>query len=374
MKKDEPTFLVDADSPYSDLMFSGLGRVEFFGDSNPLQRANVLAIADVLEVRSSTRVDAALLAGCQNLKAVVTPVVGLDHVNMAAVAETGRRLGREIPVVNAAGSTAEAVADWTIGAICTVTGHLPSCVGIIGVGNCGSAVVRRLEMMGVPFLTCDPGRAGQAGFTHTAMEDLSACEVVTFHVPLTVAGQSPWPTADMISVDLCRSLMAAGCHVVVNSSRGGIVDEAVFALPASDRPLLACDVFRGEPCPTPASVAACALATPHIAGSGRYGRANAAQMVRSAVCRILCISDSPIDDRLYNLPDRPALITAPGDLSTAPGFALFTDKLSRLSGTYLSSGFRSEYLAAPPADRMAAFTRFRLAGTRTEPLWDGSGN
>ncbi|HNU69853.1 MAG TPA: NAD(P)-dependent oxidoreductase [Myxococcota bacterium] len=372
--KVEPIFLVDQDSPFAELLFSGLGRVEYFGDSDPTSRPDLLESADVLSVRSSTRVDSGLLSRCNNLKVIVTPVVGTDHIDTNAVAELSARLGRVIPVFNAAGSTAEAVADWTIGAIFKSLEGAPTSVGVVGVGNIGRQVARRLDLLGITYLTCDPGRMDEPEFRHTPIEEVLGCQVVTFHVPMTRSGQSPWPTAGMISGQLCEDARHCGCRLFVNSSRGGIVVPDVFLMAGDRRPALACDVFLDEPAPAPAAIAACTVATPHLAGSGRYGRARAAMMVRDKVRAALDLPSQPLDPGLFGLPGRPEIRGLPGCISTESGMTRFLGEIDILSGTSQSASFRSEYISAAASDRARVFTSFRMAGTRTEPLWIGSCN
>lgn len=370
--KAEPIFLVDEDTPYAPLLFSGLGRVGFFGGSDPLSRPDMLESADVLSVRSSTRVDSRLLSRCGNLKVIVTPVVGTDHIDMTAVRELSTRLGWDVPIFNAAGSTAEAVADWTIGAMLQTIGCIPHSVAIIGVGNIGREVARRLDLLKISYITCDPGRNGEPGFVHIPIAEALACQVVTFHVPMTRPGESSWPTAGMLSVDLCELAAKSGCQLFVNSSRGGIVLPDVFRLALGRRPALACDVFLDEPVPAPNQIAACAVATPHLAGSGRYGRAKAALMVREKVCATLGLSPAVIEPDRFQLPARPIINVNLGLLSDSGGFDRFSSEISLYSGSSVSAAFRAEYLAAPAADRASVFTSFRAAGTRTEPLWIGS--
>jgi phosphoglycerate dehydrogenase-like enzyme len=368
-------FLVDADIPYAKLLFEGLGRVEYFDRSDPLQRLDVLEIADVLAVRSSTRVGAELLAGCRNLKILATPVVGTDHIDFRAVSAASALAGHDIKVINAAGSTADAVADWTVGAMVKVLGRLPTSVGIVGAGNCGLAVAKRLDMLGVRYLFNDPPKAArssaeatQAGtpvFTSTPMDEIACCEVITFHVPLTTPAQSAWPTADMISADFAVKARAFGCSLIVNCARGGIMDESLAALSPDTRPLLAVDVFKNEPSPSVDFVRACVLATPHIAGSGRIGRLNAATMIRRRVCEILEIGPAALPTAANHFPDRPEIKLDELDHDR------FLNQIEQLSGVTLSDEFKHAWQTSNPHERPILFNTFRALGIRTEPLWIG---
>lgn len=351
-------FLVDADIPYANLLFKGLGQVQFFDQSNPLQRLDVLEIADVLTVRSSTRVGADLLAACRNLKVLATPVVGTDHIDFRAVSAASGLVERDIKVINAAGSTADAVADWTVGAMAKVLGRLPTSVGIVGAGNCGLAVAKRLGMLGVRYLFNDPPKAAYGEFLSTSMDDIACCEVITFHVPLTTKAQSAWPTADMISADFATKARASGCKLILNCARGGILDESMASLSPDIRPLLAVDVFKNEPSPSVEFVRACVLATPHIAGSGRIGRLNAAAMIRRQICEILGTGPATLPTAANHFPDRPEI-----------NATNFLNQIEALSGVTLSDEFKHAWLTSNPAERPILFNTFRALGIRTEPIW-----
>lgn len=447
-----PIFLVDKDIPFSELIFNSLnplmlyghgkipalfndeelistknvpplGRIEFFEHSEPESRPDILKVADVIAVRSSTRVGDHLLSQCEALKAIATPVIGTDHIDFDAVARAERRLGYQIPVFNAPGSTADAVADWTVSAICKCLKKIPRRVAVIGVGNVGKAVISRLELLRIPYLTSDPGLAAEPGFTHIPLWKLEDCDVMTFHVPLTNPSQSPWPTLNMVSTDSCLKYHETGCRLLVNSSRGEIVHEGVFSLPSGKRPLLACDVFRNEPTPASGTISACDLATPHIAGSGRYGRLRAALMIRAAVCGHLGLNDTFSEALINPLPqfseskinsklnlvtvtapgkinlggdfvgcdgyqkinlggdfgeliggERPVLKINPGAVRRGDGFEGFMRELGRLSGTGVSDEFKRRYVDANEEERASIFLSIRRSGTRTEPSWSVCNN
>lgn len=385
MKPDDISFLVDDSIPCFEQLFNGLGDVRFFDRVIGGIPDDGLARADVLAVTSSTLVDADLLSRCDRLRVLATPVVGTDHIDFDAVAAAGQRIGHPITVVNAPGSTAQAVADWTVGAMLAALGHLPSSVAIVGFGACGRAVAERLRAIAVPFVTCDPLLAGAADdFRHTPLESLNDVEVATFHVPLTFPGQSPFPTADMINATFVQGFMSHGGRLVVNCSRGGILDETMFAeiddsgrrYPSQVVPvgpaagmLFALDVFRGEPAPARTTVAAAAIATPHVAGSGNIGRFNAAKMVRAETCRILGLKDKGITppDRL--LASRPILRFDSDQIRTADGFREFAAMLAELSGVAVHGSFRDFRASQRNADLPDFFRWTRGAALRTEPIW-----
>jgi|GEM_PF-493341 len=388
MKPDDIKFLVDDDIPYAGLMFAGLGDVRIFDRAVGGIPDDGLAGADVLAVTSSTRVDDALLSRCERVRVIATPVVGTDHIDFAAVAAAGERIGHEIHVVNAPGSTAQAVADWTVAAMLAGLQKVPESVAIVGFGNCGRAVAARLDALAVEYVTCDP-LLERPGFVHTPLESLDDIQVVTFHVPLTNPGQSPFPTAGMIDASFAARFRDLGGQMIVNCSRGGILDETMFDEvedsgrrdngpgPVTTGPaaglLFALDVFAGEPSPSRRTVAAAAVATPHIAGSGRIGRFNAIRMVRAGVCGIVGLPDSgiPVPDQLAA--SRPLLEFDAARLRTGDGFKEFSRRLAELSGVNGAGDFRHLWLGRADVDLPSIFRWARAAGLRAEPLWTAPG-
>jgi phosphoglycerate dehydrogenase-like enzyme len=146
-------------------------------------------------------------------------------------------------------------------------------VGVVGLGQIGMAVASLFKAVGATVYYADPSprdpaAAEQAGIGRLDLDDLLArCDVVTLHVPLLPATQG------LLGHDRLR-LMLPGA-ILVNASRGGVVDEDALASALADGHLggAAVDVYRDEP-PAPGSpllsldpaTAERVLYTPHIAG------------------------------------------------------------------------------------------------------------
>jgi len=164
-------------------------------------------------------------------------------------------------------------------------------VGIHGCGHVGKEVVRLLQPFGVSVLACD--RVDYADFyteygvTRVTPEQLWArSEVLTIHLPKNKT------TIGMYTAEVLDKLRP-GCFVV-NTARGGIVDEAALKARLEDGRIAAAafDVFSQEP-PATAELLALMklpnfLATPHIGGSAReaweaMGRAGIRAIEQNAV-------------------------------------------------------------------------------------------
>lgn len=236
-------------------------------------RRRQLAGADVLLVRSVTRVDAELLDDSA-IGYVGTATAGIDHIDTEYLAKRG------IHFAAAPGCNAVAAAEYVTACVlayCLETAQDPKSltVGVIGCGHVGRALVRMLEQLGMECLRNDPPRAageGEQGFCSLARA-LTA-DVVTLHVPLTESGE--WPTRNLLGEAEFKQLQAHA--LVINAARGGVLDESAWlAGPRSQRLVLDC--WRGEPRINRGMLEQCWIATPHIAGHTVDARLRAARML-----------------------------------------------------------------------------------------------
>lgn len=147
--------------------------------------------------------------------------------------------------------------------------------GVIGLGPIGLAAARLLRAAGATVLYTDPAPADEAaaaaaelGIVRAGLDDLlGRCDLVTVHVPLLPG------TRGLLGEARLRRLPRGA--LLVNASRGGVVDEAALARVLLDGHLggAAVDVYESEP-PDPGSpllslppaVADRVLLTPHIGG------------------------------------------------------------------------------------------------------------
>ena len=229
-------------------------------------------------ILSTDPVDRATLQALPGLRVLARTGVGYDAIDVAAAAELG------IPVITTPGLNERSVADHTLALILAALRRLPTqdaamrsgrweragahlgweltgaTVGIVGYGAIGRLVARRLGGFDVELLVHDTVPVD--GVEQVDLDALlTRSDVVTVHVPLTPA------TRNLIGE---RELALLGPNgVLVNTSRGGVVDEHALARALADGRLRAAaiDVFEHEPpLGTPlAGLANCVL-TPHVAG------------------------------------------------------------------------------------------------------------
>src|SRR5258707_10887455 len=174
-------------------------------------------------------------------------------------------------------------------------------VGVIGFGTIGRAVAQAFQRMGANLCFFDP--AGDAAFAQSLDakgisldELLSTSDVVSLHVPLLPA------TQNLIGAkELARMKPGA---ILIQGSRGGIVDEAALAASLSSGHLggAAVDVYSTEP-PSPdnplltlsGESASRLLLTPHIAGVTRQASAFLFRSAWQNVERVLAQGQPPLN-------------------------------------------------------------------------------
>ncbi|MGD9648453.1 MAG: phosphoglycerate dehydrogenase [Pirellulales bacterium] len=223
----------------------------------------------------------AVLAELPNLRVISRNGVGYDRIDLAAATD------RNIAVTITPDANFEAVAEHTLALLLAVARRVPVCdrdmkaghwrrgtpfralrgrtLGIVGLGRIGRAVASRARAFGVHLLghdiAADPVVAASLDIELTSCDDLLArADFITLHAPLTPQ------TARLINADTL-ALMKPGA-ILVNTSRGGLVDEAALVRALSTGKLegAGLDVFADEPPPASELFALDSVVlTPHVA-------------------------------------------------------------------------------------------------------------
>ncbi|KTA82820.1 4-phosphoerythronate dehydrogenase [Aeromonas salmonicida] len=279
--------VVDENMPHALELFAEFGEVIPL-PGRQMQAAD-LQDADVLLVRSVTRVDAELLDTSPRLRFVGTATIGTDHVDKALLA------ARNIPFFSAPGCNKYSVGDYVLSALLVLAERhelnlSEMSLAVIGAGNTGECVAGKAEALGMRVLRCDPPRAraaGQAGETGAFVDYQAAlgADIVSFHVPITREG--PDATFHLLDGEAIAARPAG--QILVNASRGEVWDnQALLARQQGLEPLrLVMDVWEGEPEPLRALVPHTEIATPHIAGYSLEGKARGTWMLYQALCQQL---------------------------------------------------------------------------------------
>jgi (S)-sulfolactate dehydrogenase len=265
------------------------------------------ADAPALIVRNRTQVRGGLLAGCRNLKFIGRLGVGLDNIDVEECAR------RKIQVFPATGANSVSVAEWTIAAMlvglrnvwqangAVLAGKWPrndlmfgevagKRLGLIGFGGIGRAVAQRARALELEVCAYDPAvKADDPAWKQysTARVDLDALfrtsDIVSVHVPLTPA------TRNLIDAKAMAQMKPTA--FIINSARGGIVDEAALAAALKARKLggAALDVFDQEPLPKGSVFEGVPnlLLTPHVAGVTHEANARVSTVTAANIRRAL---------------------------------------------------------------------------------------
>lgn len=273
--KTKARILVDENVPQAEAYFGRLGQVERFSGRD-LSAAEVRS-ARALVVRSVTRVDQSLLAG-SCVEFVGTCTIGTDHLDTAWLAEQG------IAYANAPGCNANSVVEYVLTALAVLDCNWQSKrVGIVGCGNVGGALYRRLSALGAQVVGYDPLLAANALPQLVSLASVFDSQIVCLHAPLTREGSHP--TWHMITEALLARLPQDA--VLINAGRGAVIDNEMLLQFCRKRPdvQLVQDVWEFEPWLEPALLAAAKLGTPHIAGYSYDGKVTGTEMIYAALCR-----------------------------------------------------------------------------------------
>lgn len=268
-----------------------------------------VADAQVIVVRNATRVDAELIAAAPKLKAVARMGVGLDNIDL----ETCKSRG--IEVCPSIGANAVSVAEYVIATAMIllrglalrsthklVAGEWPReslargvelegrAIGIVGFGSIGQVMAAKAKAMGMDIMAFDTMLPADApaweGVRNVGLDDLIAnADVITLHCPLTPE------TRDLIGSDeLARMKEGA---IVINSARGGIVNEAACAAALRSGHLggAALDTFSSEPIDPEVGALFSGLdnviLTPHVAGVTQQANRRISEAAVVTVRRVL---------------------------------------------------------------------------------------
>jgi glyoxylate reductase len=247
------------------------------------------------------RVDDELLdAAGPGLRVVSNYAVGYDNVDVAACVRRGVAVG------NTPGVLTETTADLAWALLMAAARRLPegdryvragqwrtwgpmlllgpdvhgATVGIVGFGRIGQAVARRAKGFGMEILYHDLTRLPESvtrplGATYASLEDLLArSDFVSLHVNLSEE------TRHLININTLAAMKPTA--ILVNTSRGGVVDQIALADALRDGTIWAAalDVTDPEPIPVDDPLIGLdnCLIVPHIASASRATRGKMAAM------------------------------------------------------------------------------------------------
>lgn len=272
--------VADQNIPFVKECFSSIGVVTLAGGRQ--MTAEVVKDADILLVRSITKVNADLLEGSA-VKFVATATIGTEHVDQEYLAANG------IGFASAPGSNAMSVADYITAALLALGKKKKiqlegKSIGIVGVGNVGSRVEKKCRALKMEVVLNDPPVRRQTGHDkYRPLEEIYDCDFITMHTPLAKDG--PDPTYHLADEKFFASLKDGA--VFINSSRGKVQDEAALkkAMQSGKLGGVVLDVWETEPQVDSWLLQNVDLSTPHIAGYSYDGKVAGMIMIYQAACQ-----------------------------------------------------------------------------------------
>lgn len=269
--------------------------------------------ADAIIIRNRTQINPALLERAQRLSVVGRLGVGLDNIDLKACEQ------RQVRIIPATGANAQAVAEYVIAmamvllrgaylssaAVASGTWPRPqlssgrefagSTLAIVGFGGIGQLVARLATALGARVIAFDPGLAPDAPAWQltgarrvTFDEAVTEADVLTLHVPLREE------TRNLLGMAQLDSMKSHA--VVINTARGGIVDESALAVALREGRLggAALDVFEEEPMRDGSIFAGVrnVILTPHVAGLTLQSNERVSTLIAAEVTKALLQNDN----------------------------------------------------------------------------------
>ncbi len=310
----------------------------------------ILPEYDGLIVRSGTKVTPELIAAASKLRVIGRAGIGIDNIDLPSATARG------IIVMNTPGGNAVATAEHTIALMTALARNIPQAaasmragkweksrfegkelfnqvLGLVGVGNVGSLVAERARGLRMRVIACDPllseDRAQRLGVDLVDHGELYArADVISVHVALTR------DNVGLIGADAFAKMKDG--VLLINASRGGIVDEAelLAAIESGKVASADLDVFDQEPPPAdhPLLQREEVIATPHLGGATEQAQINVGIAVAEQV------RDYLVDGVVRNAVNMPSVSAE--ELDELRPFIVLGEKLGLFQGQVARDGIQ----------------------------------
>lgn len=266
--------------------------VDYRPDVSRGELLRIVGDYDALIIRSRTKVDRELIDKASRLKLVARPGTGLDNVDVDYARSKG------VVILNSPESLVEAVAEHVVLLMLAVSRKLVAAdsstkagmweknslvgrelkgkvLGIVGLGRIGRRIGEIAHTLGMSILVYDvvvipDDVLARLESKVVGLDELfRSSDYVTLHVPLTPE------TRHMVGAPMIAKMKRDA--VIVNTSRGGVIEEGALASALSDGRIggAAIDVFESEPPRGAILTAPNVVLTPHIGGQTEEAQADA---------------------------------------------------------------------------------------------------
>ena len=253
-----------------------------------------------LVIRSATKVTSDIIDAAKKLKVIGRAGSGLDNVDKTAATKKG------IVVMNTPGGNTITTAEHTIAHLVSLARLIPQAtmslktgkwekkkfmgvelynktLGILGIGNIGSQVAKRMQAFAMNVIAFDPflseDKAKIMGIEKVDLKELfKRSDFITVHTPLT-------PETKYLINKKTIKIMKPGVRII-NCARGGIINEKDLydAIVEGKVAGAALDVFEKEPPENnPLLTLDNVIATPHLGASTKEAQENVAVAVAEQI-------------------------------------------------------------------------------------------
>ena len=280
-------------------------QITYEPEITPAQIAEKIGSFDVVVVRSRTKITKELIDKANKCKVIARVGVGLDNIDQDAAKE------KNIRVINAVEGAMNAVAELVVGLMLSLAREIPRAdrevrngnwikkelmgselrgkyLGIVGLGNIGKRLGRlaksfNMNIIGFDVMPIDEEFSKEVGLMKADLSTLlSSADYVSLHVPLLDS------TKHMINAE--KIAIMKNTARVINTSRGGVIDEAALynALKNGDLGGAALDVFEVEPATSnKLRELPNFISTPHMGAQTKEAQSLAANVIAEKIIQIL---------------------------------------------------------------------------------------
>ena len=261
--------IIDDKIPYIRGAFENVAEVVYLPGSKTT--AEIAKDADAIVTRTRTICNEKLLAG-SSVKFIATATIGYDHIDTEYCDNAG------IQWTNAPGCNSKSVEQYIASVIMVMAEKnnwnlSEKTIGVVGVGNVGSKVARICEIFGMKVLLNDPPRerAEGSGQFVSIQQIMDEADIITLHVPLNMKGED---ATYHLGNDLFFNALKKK-PLLINSCRGEVTETNAVkkAIKSGQISAFVCDCWENEPDLDLELLQLTEIATPHIAGYSKDGKA-----------------------------------------------------------------------------------------------------
>ena len=275
--------IADENIAFAKEAISGFGELKLLNGRSLTN--NEVKDSEVLIVRSITKVNQELLKNTKILF-VGTATIGTDHIDLDYLKS------KKIAFADAKGCNADSVAEYVFTSLFNVASEekislREKTIGVVGIGNIGSRIVKLAESFGMKVLKNDPPLERKGiGANYVALDEILKADIITFHVPLNKEGIDK--TYHLIDNEKLKRIKSG--TVIINTSRGPVIDNNALLKENEKKNFnLIFDVWEDEPTINTKLLEKVKIGTPHISGYSFEGKVNGTKMIYDALCKHLKI-------------------------------------------------------------------------------------